>query len=55
MRKTSLFLLGAGAGALLVLFASQPRLLIGAPAEAASSDTYRQLNLFGDIDRKSVL
>lgn len=49
MRKTSLFLLGAGAGALLVLFASQPRLLIGAPAEAASSDTYRQLNLFGDI------
>lgn len=49
MRKTSLFLLGAGAGALIALFAVQPRILIGAPAEAASSDTYRQLNLFGDI------
>jgi len=49
MRKTSLFLIGAGAGALLALLAVQPRILIGAPAEAASSDTYRQLNLFGDI------
>jgi len=44
-----LFLIGAGAGALLALLAVQPRILIGAPAEAASSDTYRQLNLFGDI------
>ncbi len=49
MRKTSLFFLGAGAGALLALLAIQPRILIGAPAEAAGSDTYRQLNLFGDI------
>jgi len=49
MRKTSLFLLGAGAGALFALLAIQPRILIGAPAEAAGSDTYRQLNLFGDI------
>jgi carboxyl-terminal processing protease len=50
MRKTSLFLLGAGTGALIALFAIQPRLLFGAPAEAAAnSDTYRQLNLFGDI------
>jgi carboxyl-terminal processing protease len=49
MRKTSLFFLGAGAGALFALLAIQPRILIGAPAEAASSDTYRQLNLFGDI------
>ena len=49
MRKTSLFLLGAGAGALFAFLAVQPRILIGAPAEAASSDTYRQLNLFGDI------
>jgi carboxyl-terminal processing protease len=49
MRKTSLFLLGAFAGGMLSLFAVQPRLFIGVPAEAASSDTYRQLNLFGDI------
>src|SRR6185295_4275842 len=49
MRKTSLFFLGAGAGAVFALLALQPRILIGAPAEAAGSDTYRQLNLFGDI------
>ena len=49
MRKTSLFFLGAGAGALFALLAIQPRILLGAPAEAAGSDTYRQLNLFGDI------
>jgi carboxyl-terminal processing protease len=49
MRKTTLFLLGVFAGGMLALFAVQPRLFIGVPAEAASSDTYRQLNLFGDI------
>ena len=50
MRKISLFLLGTVAGAALVLFAVQPRALTGASAEAAAnSDTYRQLNLFGDI------
>jgi len=49
MRKITLFLLGVFAGGMLALFAVQPRLFIGAPAEAASSDTYRQLNLFGDI------
>jgi carboxyl-terminal processing protease len=49
MRKTSLFLLGAFAGGMISLFAVQPRLFVGVPAEAASSDTYRQLNLFGDI------
>ena len=50
MRKTSLVLLGAAAGAALTIIAVQPsRLLIGTSARAAAADTYRQLNLFGDI------
>jgi carboxyl-terminal processing protease len=50
MRKTSLVLLGAAAGAALTLMATQPRLvLMGASAKAAAADTYRQLNLFGDV------
>jgi carboxyl-terminal processing protease len=31
---------------------SQTRLFIGSPANAAASDTYRQLNLFGDVFEK---
>src|SRR5919199_1876263 len=50
MRKTSLILLGAAAGAGLTLLVSQPpMMLIGAAAKAAAVDTYRQLNLFGDV------
>src|ERR1700719_3130556 len=50
MRKTPLVLLGAAAGAALALLATQPRLaLMGASARAATADTYRQLNLFGDV------
>ena len=49
MRRTSLFIFGAAVGALLATAAIQPRVLLGATAKAASSDTYRQLNLFGDI------
>jgi carboxyl-terminal processing protease len=51
MRKTSLILIGAAAGAALALLATQPRLmLVGASAKAAGgADTYRQLNLFGDV------
>jgi carboxyl-terminal processing protease len=50
MRKTSLVLLGAAAGAALSLLATQPRMVVGASAKAAgSADTYRQLNLFGDV------
>jgi carboxyl-terminal processing protease len=50
MRKTSLVLMGAVAGAALTVIAVQPsRLLIGTSARAAAADTYRQLNLFGDI------
>ncbi len=51
MRKTSLVLLGAMAGAAVTFVAVQPssRLLFPASARAAQADTYRQLNLFGDI------
>jgi carboxyl-terminal processing protease len=50
MRKTSLILLGAAAGAAMALFVTQPRMIFaGASAKAAAADTYRQLNLFGDV------
>src|SRR5207249_2557970 len=50
IRKAPLILLGAAAGAALTLLATQPRLaLVGASARAAGADTYRQLNLFGDV------
>ena len=50
MRKISLVLLSAAAGAALALVAVQPRvLMLGGSAVAAASDTYRQLNLFGDV------
>ncbi|RYE39318.1 MAG: PDZ domain-containing protein, partial [Hyphomicrobiales bacterium] len=50
MRKTSLVLLSAAAGAVVTLLVTQPRVtLIGSSARAAASDTYRQLNLFGDV------
>src|SRR4051794_34122699 len=50
MRKTSLNLLSAAAGAALTLVAIQPRLVFdGSGAKAAASDTYRQLSLLGDV------
>src|SRR6266404_4326266 len=50
MRKTSLILLGAAAGAALTLITIQPRLVFdGSSAKAAAADTYRQLSLFGDV------
>ena len=50
MRKTSLILLGAAAGAALTLITTQPRLVFdGSSAKAAAADTYRQLSLFGDV------
>ncbi|HVG50049.1 MAG TPA: S41 family peptidase [Xanthobacteraceae bacterium] len=49
MRKISLVFLSAVAGATFSLLATQPRLWIGTSASAAAVDTYRQLNLFGDI------
>jgi carboxyl-terminal processing protease len=49
MRKTYLVLLGAVAGAAITMYATQPRSVLGSSARAAPSDTYRQLNLFGDV------
>src|ERR1700752_5360561 len=52
MRKTSLVLIVAVAGAAFSLLATQPRMmLVGASAKAAAgtADTYKQLNLFGDV------
>jgi carboxyl-terminal processing protease len=51
MRKTSLILLGAAAGAALTLMSTQPRIVFdGSSARAAAgADTYRQLSLFGDV------
>src|SRR5690349_20428565 len=48
-KTTSLVLLGAAAGVAVTLLATQPRLILGATAKAAAADTYRQLNLFGDV------
>ena len=50
MRKTSLIFLGALAGVVATLLLTQPHaLLMGSAARAAASDTYRELNLFGDV------
>jgi carboxyl-terminal processing protease len=52
IRKTSLLLLGAVAGAALTVVATQPRLiLLGSSAKAAAADTYKQLNLFDVFER----
>ena len=50
MRKTSLIFLGAIAGAGLTHLATQSHtIFVGSIAKAASSDTYRHLDLFGDV------
>src|SRR3954470_8615224 len=51
MRKNSVFFLGALAGTCLTLLVSGPRAdwLIAAAKAAAGTDTYSQLNLFGDV------
>jgi carboxyl-terminal processing protease len=50
MRKTPLIFLGAIAGAGLTLLVTQPRTVsVGSRAEAAISDTYQKLNLFGEV------
>ena len=50
MRRTILILIGAVSGAVLTLLAIQPRIMaLGSSAKAAAADTYRQLNLFGDV------
>src|SRR5215468_4053804 len=50
MRKTSLIFLGALVGVVATLLLTQLHtLLIGSAAGAAATDTYRTLNLFGDV------
>jgi carboxyl-terminal processing protease len=50
MRKTVLVLLGAASGAALTLLLTQPAVMqLSSSARAAAADTYRQLNLFGDV------
>ena len=52
MRKVSLVLAGAIAGAGLTGLATQTGLLSSTSAVAASAEVYRSLNLFGDIFEK---
>jgi carboxyl-terminal processing protease len=50
MRKTSVILLGAAAGAALTLMSTQPRIVFdGSSAWAAGTDAYRQLSLFAEV------
>src|SRR5262245_31055999 len=51
MRKALTIFASAAVGAALTLLATQPRfvLTVGASAKAAAADTYKQLNLFGDV------
>jgi len=50
IRKTPLILLGATAGAVITLLAAQPHVIFAATNPMAGvEDTYRQLNLFGDV------
>jgi carboxyl-terminal processing protease len=49
MRKTSLLLFGAAAGAAVTLVAVQPSWLLLGSARAAQTDTYRALIVFGDV------
>jgi carboxyl-terminal processing protease len=50
MRRTSLSLLSAAAGAALTFITLQPRLVFdGASARAAAADAYRQLSLLGAV------
>ena len=49
MRKVSLILVGALAGAGATGALMQTRLLSSTSAIAASAETYRQLSLFGDV------
>jgi carboxyl-terminal processing protease len=49
MRKATLLIAGALFGALATFAVTQPQLFAGAEANAAATDTYRELNLFGDV------
>jgi carboxyl-terminal processing protease len=50
MRKTSLLFLGALIGVVTTLLLTQPHTIVmDSAARAAASNTYRELNLFGDV------
>ena len=49
MRRVSLLAVGIAVGATATLALSEMRIVPPGVANAASSDTYRQLNLFGDV------
>jgi carboxyl-terminal processing protease len=49
IRKASFLLAGVALGALVAVSLIQTRLVPWSQAEAASADTYRELNLFGDV------
>jgi carboxyl-terminal processing protease len=49
IRKAPLLLAGAALGALATVAVSQTHLFADGAAQAAASDTYRTLNLFGDV------
>jgi carboxyl-terminal processing protease len=49
MRKATLVIAGAVFGSLATAALMQPQFFAGAEANAAASDTYRELNLFGDV------
>ncbi|MCC2095530.1 MAG: peptidase S41, partial [Hyphomicrobiales bacterium] len=52
MRKISLLLAGAAMGASVAIVSSQSGLFSGGPANAAATETYKMLNLFGDVYEK---
>lgn len=52
MRKISLLLAGAAIGASVVVVTTQSGLLSGGPATAASTNSYKMLNLFGNVYEK---
>ncbi|HEY4923729.1 MAG TPA: S41 family peptidase, partial [Roseiarcus sp.] len=52
MRKVSYLVLGAAIGAAAVALGPQSVMLVSSGARAAAADTYRQLNLFGDVFEK---
>lgn len=49
IRKASLLLAGVALGAVIAVSVTQTQFLSGSSANAASADTYRELNLFGDV------
>jgi len=52
MRKVSYLVLGAAIGAAAVALGPQSVMFVSSGARAAAADTYRQLNLFGDVFEK---